>query len=80
MEKLLHHVAARALDVDVKALELTLEGVQTLERRALVALARVEAFKHLQKALPVLPVHTLFELHIFILIRHFSHFLPSIKV
>ena len=72
VEKLFHHVAARALDVDIKALELALKGVQPLERRALVVLARVERFEHLQKTSAVLAVHALFELHIFILISHLS--------
>ena len=70
MEKLFHHVAARALDMNVKALELALKGIQALERRALIIFARVERFEHLQKALAALTVHTLFELHIFILICH----------
>ena len=70
VEKLFHHVAARALDVNVKALELALKGVQALERRALIIFARVERFQHLQKALSALAVHPLFELHVFILISH----------
>ena len=76
VEELLHHVAARALDVDVKALELTLEGVQALQCRAAVVFARVQAFEHSGKALAALGIHTLFELQIFIAVRHFS---PPLK-
>ena len=76
VEELLHHVAARALDVDIKSLELTLEGVQPLHRRAAVVFARVQAFEHSGKALAALGIHALFELQIFIAVRHFS---PPLK-
>ena len=69
-EELLHSIAARALHLDVKALELTLEGVQSLQRGALVVLAGVQSFQRLCKAAATLTVHTLFQFQIFIMISH----------
>ena len=71
-EEFLHPVAARALDLDVKALELTLEGVQSLQRGALIALAGIKGLQRLGKAAAALTVHSLFQLQIFVMICHLS--------
>ena len=49
--------------MNVKALELTLERVGSLERRASVVFARVERLEHLRKRLAALAVHALFQLY-----------------
>ena len=49
--------------MDIKSLELALEGVRALERRALVVFARVERFENLRKRLAALAVHALFQLY-----------------
>ena len=73
-EKFLHIIAVRALHLDVKALELTLEGIQALHLSALVLLAGVQGLQHLGETLARVAVHTLVQLQIFETIRHF-HFL-----
>ena len=49
--------------MNVKALELTLECIGSLERRASVVFARVERLEHLRKCLAALAVHALFQLY-----------------
>ena len=62
-EEFFHRVRVRTLCVDIKSLELALEGVRALERRALVVFARVERFENLRKRLAALAVHALFQLY-----------------
>ena len=73
VEKLFHHVTARALNVDVEALELALERVQTLQRRTAVVFARVELLENFAEAFLTLTVHALFELDVFEIVSHFPN-------
>ena len=63
-EKFLHRVRARALHADAEALELALEGVRVLQRRAAVALGGVELLEHLREAAAGLVIHALFEMNV----------------
>jgi len=69
-EELLHHVGAAALDMDIEALELPLEGVQALQGGTPIIFAGVGGLQHLREGLPGLAVHTLFQSHIVVSISH----------
>ena len=69
-EKLLHHVAARALHLDIKALQLPLKGVQPLQTGALILLAGVLPLQHLAKAAARLLIHALVQLQVVIRKSH----------
>ena len=70
VEELLYHVAARALYMDVKALQLPLKGVQPLQRRTPVVFAGVQLLQGLGKASAAAAVHSLFQLDVLKMICH----------
>ena len=74
-EELLHRVGARPLHLDVKALELPLEGVQPLQTGALVLLRGVQPLQHLGKGAARLLVHPLLQADGVKLIRHSKNLL-----
>ena len=63
-EELLHGVAACASDLDVEALELTLESIHALKGGTLVVFVGVERLKHLLKALASLGIHSLVQFYL----------------
>ena len=71
-KELLHRVAARALHLDVKALELPLIGVQPLQRRALILLRGVLPLQHLGEGAARLVIHALFQSQVVKTISHIS--------
>ena len=63
VEKLLHHIAQRTFYLDIKALQLTLIRVQSLQRRAAVLLAGIQFFQNAGKTPAALSIHALFQLY-----------------
>ncbi len=69
-EKLLDNVAARAAYLDIEALELALERIESLIGSALVVFVGVERLEGLLKASAALGIHALFELYFVEIICH----------
>ena len=60
-EELLHRVGTSAADLDVKALELPLEGIQAFQCGAAVVFRAVQAFQYLGEGFAGDVVHSLFQ-------------------